>query len=216
MELAVVEKDGVFKKLSRIFWIFIIGSILGFILETIVAFVQNGHYVTRQGLLFGPFIQVYGFGLVIYYLIVPHAKTNTQIFFTSFILGGVVEYLFSYFQEKYFGTVSWDYSDLLFNINGRTSLLHCIYWGIGGLAFMKLIYPHISNLDKIYKSTYFKAVTVFLVVFMTFNISFTSLASQRQLERRNNIVAQGKLDKFLDTYYPDSKLEEIYSNAEER
>ena len=179
MELAVVEKDGVLKKLSRIFWIFIIGSILGFILETIVAFVQNGHYVTRQGLLFGPFIQVYGFGLVIYYLIVPHAKTNTQIFFTSFILGGVVEYLFSYFQEKYFGTVSWDYSDLLFNINGRTSLLHCIYWGIGGLAFMKLIYPHISSLDKIYKSTYFKAVTVFLVVFMTFNISFTSLASQR-------------------------------------
>ena len=81
---------------------------------------------------------------------------------------------------------------------------------------MKLIYPHVSNLDKIYKNTYFKAVTVFLVVFMTFNISFTSLASQRQLERRNNIAAQGKLDKFLDTYYPDSKLEEIYSNAEER
>ena len=78
----------------------------------------------------------------------------------------------------------------------RTSLLHCIYWGIGGLAFMKLIYPHISSLDKIYKSTYFKAVTGFLVVFMTFNISFTSLASQRQLERRNNIAAQGKLDKF--------------------
>ena len=216
MELAVVEKDKVLKKLSKIFWLFIIGSILGYILETIFAFIKSGHYVTRQGLLFGPFIQVYGFGLVIYYLIVPHAKTNTQIFFTSFILGGVVEYLFSYFQEKYFGTVSWDYSNLLFNLNGRTSLLHCTYWGICGLAFMKLIYPYISNLDKAYKSRYFKVLTVFLVIFMTFNISFTSLASQRQLERRNNIAAQGELDKFLDTYYPDSKMEEIYSNAEER
>ena len=216
MELTVVEKDGVFKKLSRIFWIFIIGSILGFILETIVSFVQNGHYVTRQGLLFGPFIQVYGFGLVIYYLIVPHAKTNTQIFFTSFILGGVVEYLFSYFQEKYFGTVSWDYSNLLFNLNGRTSLLHCIYWGIGGLAFMKLIYPYISNIDKIYKKKYFKTLTIILVIFMTFNISFTSMASQRQFERRNNIAAEGSIDIFLDKYYPDSKLEKIYSNALER
>ena len=81
---------------------------------------------------------------------------------------------------------------------------------------MKLIYPYISNLDKAYKSRYFKVLTVFLVIFMTFNISFSSLASQRQLERRNNIAAQGELDKFLDTYYPDSKMEEIYSNAEER
>ncbi len=216
MELTVVEKNEFTKKILKIFWIFIIGSIIGYILETIVGFIQNGHYVSRQGLLFGPFIQVYGLGLVVYYLIIPHAKTNLQIFILSFILGGVVEYLFSYFQEKYFGTVSWDYSNLLFNLNGRTSLLHCIYWGIGGLAFMKLIYPYISNIDKIYKKKYFKTLTIILVIFMTFNISFTSMASQRQFERRNNIAAEGSIDIFLDKYYPDSKLEKIYSNALER
>ena len=216
MELAVVEKNKVMKELSKIFWIFIIGSVLGFILETIIAFLQNGYYVSRQGLLFGPFIQVYGFGLVIYYLIVPKTKTKMQIFLTSFILGGVIEYLFSYFQEKYFGTVSWDYSKILFNINGRTSLLHCIYWGIGGIIFMKIIYPHITSLDKIYNNTYFKIITIFLMIFMFFNISITSLASQRQFERRNNIVAQDNLDKFFDEYYPDNKLNSIYSNAKIR
>lgn len=216
MELTVIEKSKALKKLSKVFWIFIIGSILGFLIETLVAFIQNGHFVSRQGLIFGPFIQVYGLGLVIFYLIIPNAKTNVQVFIVSFVLGGIIEYLFSYFQEKYFGTVSWDYSNLIFNLNGRTSLLHCIYWGTGGLIFMKLIYPLLSNLDKIYKNIYFKAVTVFLVIFMTFNISITSLASQRQLERRNNIVAQNKLDIFFDTYYPDSKLSKIYSNAKER
>ena len=33
-----------------------IGSILGNIIEMIVGLVQNGHFVSRQGLLFGPFI----------------------------------------------------------------------------------------------------------------------------------------------------------------
>ena len=81
---------------------------------------------------------------------------------------------------------------------------------------MKLIYPYISNIDKIYKKKYFKTLTIILVIFMTFNISFTSMASQRQFERRNNIAAEGSIDIFLDKYYPDSKLEKIYSNALER
>ena len=59
----------------------------------------------------------------------------------------------SYFQELLFGTISWDYSNLWFNINGRTSLLHCTYWGIGGVLFMKyvmLIYLYLQwqQLDK--------------------------------------------------------------------
>ena len=62
------------------------------------------------------------------------------------VLGGIVEYLFSFFQEKFFGTVSWDYSNLWFNINGRTSLLHCLYWGTGGVLFVKYIYPFIEKL----------------------------------------------------------------------
>ena len=55
------------------------------------------------------------------------------------LLGGITEYLCSYIQEKAFGTISWDYSYLLFNINGRTSLLHCTYWGIAGILYITYI-----------------------------------------------------------------------------
>ena len=65
------------------------------------------------------------------------------------LLGGIVEYLCSYFQELLFGTISWDYSNLWFNINGRTSLLHCTYWGIGGVLFMKYVMPLINHIDNI-------------------------------------------------------------------
>ena len=130
-----ISKKENLQKIIKLFWIFLIGSIIGYIIEMIVGLVQNGHFVSRQGLLFGPFIQVYGVGLVIYYLVISNIKQKNyiKIFFTSMLLGGIVEYLFSFFQEVLFGTISWDYSDLMFNLNGRTSLLHCLYWGTGGV-----------------------------------------------------------------------------------
>ena len=120
----------------KVFWIFILGSLAGYILEMIVAFVQNGYFESRQGVIYGPFTPVYGIGAVLYYLFFKKLKTRNRVkvFFITMVLGGMVEYLCSLLQEKLFGTVSWDYSNLWFNINGRTSLLHCIYWGVARRA----------------------------------------------------------------------------------
>lgn len=213
--IMIVDKESIIQKLTKIFWIFLIGSIIGYGLEMIVGLVQNGHFVSRQGLLFGPFIQVYGVGLVAYYLVISNIKKKSyiKIFFITMLLGGIVEYLFSYFQETWFGTISWDYSNLLFNIHGRTSLLHCLYWGIGGVLFVRFILPLIRNLNEWCKNTNFRYITAFLVLFITFDIVMSGMAGSRQLERKNNIAANGYIDNFFDEYYPDEKLEQIYSNA---
>lgn len=213
--IMIIDKEKIIQKLTKIFWIFLIGSILGYGIEMIVGLVQNGHFVSRQGLLFGPFIQVYGVGLVAYYLVISNIKKKSyiKIFFITMLLGGIVEYLFSYFQETWFGTISWDYSNLLFNIHGRTSLLHCLYWGIGGVLFVRFILPLIRNLNEWCKNTNFRFITAFLVLFITFDIVMSGMAGSRQLERKNNIAANGYIDNFFDEYYPDEKLEQIYSNA---
>ena len=213
-----VEKNNMIcKELTKVFWVFIIGSVIGYILEMIVGILQNGHFVSRQGLLFGPFIQVYGLGLTTYYLVISKSKnmSNLKIFILSMILGGVIEYLFSYFQEKLFGTISWDYSNLPFNLNGRTSLLHCLYWGTGGVLFVKLILPYIDKLDNFYKYKTYKVTTALLVLFICFDITISGLAGIRYLERRKNMEAKNDIDVFFDVNYPDSKLKEIYSNAKE-
>lgn len=213
--IMIVDKESIIQKLTKIFWIFLIGSILGYGIEMVVGLVQNGHFVSRQGLLFGPFIQVYGVGLVAYYLVISNIKKKSyiKIFFITMLLGGIVEYLFSYLQETWFGTISWDYSNLLFNIHGRTSLLHCLYWGIGGVLFVRFILPLIRNLNEWCKNTNFRFITAFLVLFITFDIVMSGMAGSRQLERKNNIAANGYIDNFFDEYYPDEKLEQIYSNA---
>ena len=217
VKIVRTNKQSIFQKIAKIFWIFIIGSVLGYAIEMIVGLVQNGHFVSRQGLLIGPFIQVYGVGLVIYYLVISKIenKNNIKIFIVSMILGGLIEYLFSFFQEKLFGTISWDYRNLPLNINVMKSLLHCVYCGFGGILFLKYILPHLDKLDIGYKYKIFKIITALCMIFIIFDITISGLVGVRHLERRKNIKPEGKIDIFLDKYYPDSKLREIYSNAKE-
>ena len=208
-----MKQEKYIDKIIKIFWVFIIGSIIGYAVEMVVGFVQNGHFVSRQGLVFGPFAQVYGLGILAYYLIVPKIKGEyLKIFFVTMILGGIVEYLCSYFQEILFGTISWDYSHLLFNTNGRTSLLHCTYWGIGGVLFMKYILPLINKIDKITKDAYFRTITALFIIFMLFNISVSSMAAIRQNERNREIGASNNIDVFFDKYYSDEVMDNIYEN----
>ena len=209
------EENKISKKIVKLFWVFVIGSIIGYLLEMIVGLVQNGHFVSKQGLIYGPFSQVYGIGLCIYYLVIPNNKKNIEIFLISMFLGGIVEYIFSYLQETFFGTISWDYSNLLFNINGRTSLLHCIYWGIGGILFSKYIKPQIEKIDYFYPKIWFKVLTIFLAIFLLFDIIISSLACKRQEERKEGIEPKNNIEIFLDKTYTNEVLNEIYSNAKE-
>lgn len=209
------EENKILKKIVKLFCVFVIGSIIGYLLEMIVGLVQNGHFVSKQGLIYGPFSQVYGIGLVIYYLVIPNNKKIIEIFLISMFLGGIVEYIFSYLQETFFGTISWDYSNLLFNINGRTSLLHCIYWGIGGILFLKYIRPQIEKIDLLYPKMWFKVLTIFLAIFLLFDIIISSLACKRQEERKEGIEPKNNIEIFLDKTYTDEVLNEIYSNAKE-
>ena len=207
------KKEKLLDQFIKIFWVFIIGSLIGYVVEMIVGLVQNGHFVSRQGLLFGPFAQVYGLGILAYYFVVPKIKEGyLKIFFVTMVLGGIVEYLCSYFQELLFGTISWDYSNLWFNINGRTSLLHCTYWGIGGILFMKYIIPLIEDIEKLIKNNYFRTVTALFAIFMIFNIAVSSMAAIRQEERNRQIAASNNIDVFFDKYYSDEIMDTIYEN----
>lgn len=213
-----MEKRKIIHELIIIFWVFIIGSILGYIVEMIVALAKNGYFESRQGLIYGPFTPVYGIGGIVYYIVFKIIKTKDKpkVFLISMLLGGITEYLCSYVQEKAFGTISWDYSYLKFNMNGRTSLLHCTYWGIAGILYITYIEPFLEKLKQRVDKTTLKVLTLMLSIFMIFNISISCLAANRQAERRKNIACENKLDIFLDKYYPDEYMDRIFANKQNR
>ena len=209
-----MEKKKILKEIIIIFWIFIIGSILGYIYEMILVFFQKGYFESRQGLIYGPFTPVYGIGGIVYYLFLNKIKVKdkVQIFFITMVLGGITEYICSLVQEKAFGTISWDYSYLPLNINGRTSLLHCTYWGIAGILYITYINPVIEKIKQKADKISLKVVTTILAVFMIFNINISWIAADRQTERKHNVAPQNKLDLFLDKAYPDEYMNKIFAN----
>ena len=212
-----MKEKNVKKELTILFWVFIIGSIAGFIFEVTVVFFQKGHFELRQGLIYGPFIPVYGIGAMCYYIVLSKIKikNKVQIFLITMILGGITEYLCSFIQEKAFGTISWDYSYLPFNINGRTSLLHCIYWGIGGVLYITYIEPLLNKMIDKTNMKAFYLITIILSIFIVFDISISWMAADRQTERKNDIEPQNHLDLFLDKNYPDEYMNRIFNNKKD-
>ena len=212
-----MKEKNIKKELTILFWVFIIGSIAGFIFEVIVVFFQKGHFELRQGLIYGPFIPVYGIGAMCYYIVLSKIKikNKVQIFLITMILGGITEYLCSFIQEKAFGTISWDYSYLPFNINGRTSLLHCIYWGIGGVLYITYIEPLLNKMIDKTNMKAFDLITIILSIFIVFDISISWMAADRQTERKNDIEPQNHLDLFLDKNYPDEYMNRIFNNKKD-
>ena len=198
-----------------IFWVFVIGSVFGFFAEMLYGLVYTRTSQVRQGLIYGPFIQVYGIGAVAYYFLVSKIKEPKKLFFAGMIMGGALEYIGSFLQEIFFGTISWDYTNLFMNINGRTSLLYCFYWGIIAVIYLKLVYPILEKIKPMIYKKWVRIFTVFFILFMTFDIVISCMAGNRQKERHKNIPPKNSLDVFIDKMYPDELLDRIYDNKKE-
>ena len=195
-----------------IFWVFMIGSVFGFFAEMAYGAIYTRTIVIRQGLVYGPFVQIYGIGAVAYYLLITKVKEPKEAFFSGMLMGGILEYLCSFFQEIFFGTISWDYSKQFINLNGRTSLEYCFYWGIIAVAFLKIVYPALKSIEPLIYKKWIRIFTIFVMLFMTFDITISCMAGARQEERRRQIEPKNNIDVCLDRVYTDEFLNKVYNN----
>ncbi len=210
-----MEKENVFASgicFKKIFWLFMLGSLAGCYMEVINHFIKSGDIVSRSGLIYGPLNPVYGFGIILFVLCLDKVKNPILIFIYGMLLGGAFEYGCSLFQEKVFGTISWDYSHQMFNIGGRTSLKYMIIWGVLAILIMKFLYPFLSRLIEKIPMGFGNIMTVLLVTFMIFNATISTCACLRQAERAQGLTASNKIEVFLDKHYPDKRLNTIFEN----
>ena len=123
-------------------------SFLGDLIEVVFWLVTRGELISRSSLVYGPFSLVWGFGAVLLTLVFHKLQDqgNIQIFLLGTALGGVYEYICSWFQEWAFGVCFWDYSHLPFNLNGRINLVFCLFWGAVAVLWVRLVYPGLCRL----------------------------------------------------------------------
>lgn len=202
----------------KIFWIFVVGSIIGTIIETLWCMLQYGYMENRSAVLYGPFNLVYGFGAVGMTLLLWRIrnKRDLVVIFGGMAIGGVVEYVTSVVQELAFGSVSWDYSDYTLNIGGRTNLLYSFFWGILGLLWIKNWYPQISIQIEKTPKILGKILTYAMLLFLVYDGGLSVLALNRQNQRHEGIVAETKLQIYLDENFTDEYLKKVYPNMENK
>lgn len=199
---------------TKLFWLFMIGNVAGFLMETFWAFFIQRRVELRVGLVWGPFIPVYGFGAVIMTLLLYrfYKKRDLVTFAAAAVVGAAFEYFCSLFQELAFGTVSWEYSGTTANIGGRTNLMYALIWGVLGLLWVKDLYPRISKLIEKIPKKIGSPLTVILCVFMIADMFVSGTAVIRRGQRMKGIPANGGYEMWLDKHFDDKYLEFVYPN----
>ena len=199
---------------EELFWVFFVGSILGFIVEGIWHILLTGEWVDHSATVVGPFCIVYGVGAVAAFAvakIVPRHRVGVQ-FLAFAVTGGAVEYFTSLFQERTFGSVSWDYSSHTLNLGGRVSGQMAILWGFLGMVFIGLIYPALVRLLRRMHTRRWHIFCVACSVFMAFNLAISASAILRWKERRDGLPPSDRWETYLDDTYPDAHMEYVYSD----
>lgn len=211
------QKNYVFAKglcLDKIIWVFFISALGGDLIETVYVKLTADIWMSRSSVLYGTFSIVWGAGAALLTLLLHRLaeKEDRYIFLGGFFLGGTYEYMCSVFTEVFFGTTFWDYSDMPFNIGGRTNLLFCIFWGILSLVWVKICYPRISFwIEKIPPVTG-KILTWVCVALMACDMVISAMAMIRYVERAEGLPAENAVEEFVDYHYPDRFIEWTWPN----
>lgn len=192
-------------------WIFVAGSVLGSVWEILWYFVRYLSYSTRTALVLGLWNVLYGMGLVILTLVlVPvRHKNGAVIFLVALIAGSAVEYIASVGQEIVFGSTSWDYSNMPFNLFGRINLLYSVVWGLAGYLWMKYAFPALKRMNAELP----RVGAYVLIVFLIINIVVSVAATFRWKARLEGAgEATTALESLLDFFFNDDAMEFCYPN----
>ena len=197
----------------KLFWVFLICCFLGVVIETVFVFATTGVLMQRTGLVWGPFNLIYGIGAVLLTVCLHRleGKNDRWIFAGGAVIGGAFEYFCSWLQETVIGTVSWDYSEMPFNLNGRINLLYCFFWGLLGLVWVKELYPRISGwIERHVPNTIGITLSWVLAVFMLANSLVSGGAVLRMAQRYEGVPASSGWQQRFDERFPDERLARIF------
>lgn len=184
------------------FILFLIYSMLGWLIEVIRTYTSQHKFVNR-GFLIGPYCPIYGIGvLLIINFLQEYMDNFIVLFLLAMLLCMTLEYFTSYIMEVLFNARWWDYSNRKFNINGRICLETAIPFGLCGLVIMYLVNPLlVSILDMIPRTILIILGICLMVIFLVdFVLSFIVILKFKNI----------KLDKYKDDTEEMNKLIKEY------
>lgn len=179
-----------FYKLCFIFLLFIIYSIIGWLMETSFNTIVTKKF-TNRGFFMGPYCPIYGVGVIlILFLLRRYQNEPFVLFVMAIIICSFLEYITSWFMEKLFKNRWWDYSDRKFNINGRICLEIAIPFGLIGMFVFYGLNPFIINVVSLIPKS--ALIVISIILFVIFLIDM--IISLNIIVKIENISNNRKMD----------------------
>ncbi len=200
----------------KLFWVFVIGCLIGTYYEQFLNLFLTGSWDSRAGVVWGPFNPVYGFGMVLIVAVLHNQRDWKRLLVYGAVLGGGLEYILSFLQDFFLDTSSWDYHGKFLNINGRTTVPFALFWGLLCILVVKFVYPFMSKwIEKIpYK--FGTIISIIFAIFMGVDLLLTGAALLRQAVRKNGDAPLTFVGQWLDNTFDDEYLSKIFPNMIDR
>ena len=196
-------------------FIYMLGGIVGTVWETILNLCCGDGFVFCNGSIFTPFNFVYGVGAVVIILCLHNRTDWREVYIIGAFGGGAVEYALSFLEETILGTRSWNYSEKLLNINGRTTLLYMAVWGALCTVVIFAVYRPLNRLLDKMPEKVMRTVAIVMTVVLILDLAVTVAVLFRYAARNSGkaaLTAVGELidrlcgDEFMKLRFPAMKF----------
>ena len=209
----------------KYFLYFIIYSFIGWLMEVMCKLFEYKRFINR-GFLIGPICPIYGFGVLFIILLIGNDRSDVlAVFLKAILICSVLEYLTSYFMEKLFKARWWDYSDKLFNINGRICLQTMLPFGILGTLVIYIIHPLIVKFIALFNPILIMIIAIILFILyltdmiISFNV-MNKIKNQIKNQKTDNtekirkivlkwIDSNSALYRHIKDAYPKFKVSKV-------
>ena len=161
-----------------LFWLY---SFLGWLMETTLVSLQSKKFINR-GFFMGPYCPIYGTGGVLLLVLSPYKDSPFLVFILSIVICSIIEYLTSYILEMIYKVRWWDYSNRMFNLNGRVCLFNSICFGLLGMLMVSYLNPVFLNLITSLSDTILTiiALTILIITLIDMSITFSIMFDIRK------------------------------------
>lgn len=123
-----------------LFLIFLTGCLVGWIYEEVFYWITEG-MLRNRGILYGPWLPIYGTGALVIYALKPLKRYPMLLFLFCVAVTGMVEYIIGYVSIRFFDLRLWDYRGLFWNVDGIICFRSVVSFGVMGLVFHYLLEP---------------------------------------------------------------------------
>ncbi len=122
------------ENLSKLFWLFLCYSFLGWLLETVASAFRKKRFVNR-GFLNGPLCGIYGIAAVLITVVLRDLRGNwVFLYIGSAVFASLTEWTAGALLEHLGAGKWWDYSKEKWNLSGRICLKYSLLWGLLGVG----------------------------------------------------------------------------------